>query len=322
MTMTATHDGLPELPLCYSYAKEIAQRLYKEEDVRTLVADRQKLLAALHAVTKTAADLFDAWENGTPCYEDPEEQSGYLGNAFVLADEDACIKAINDAEAVLKGESIAADRKREGEAGLSEQPNHEEALQLAYLKQRESNLARCYIDLQSRLMPNATGFVTCSQCDGKGTWYGEVCDQCNGIGKTQAAPVSAGLSDEEIDSFLNDLSKMAEEDGGIVYGLPTFNAEFVAKAGEKLRALTSRLPEGWVAVKDRLPPFGEDLRVLIYTEGSDFAGEQFFDVKADHLNDAYWEDENDMPEVCRHATHWKLLPYPAIAAAPMPKQEG
>lgn len=33
--------------------------------------------------------------------------------------------------------------------------NHEEALQLAYLKRRESNLARCYIELATRPTPPA-----------------------------------------------------------------------------------------------------------------------------------------------------------------------
>lgn len=38
--------------------------------------------------------------------------------------------------------------------------NHEEALQLAHMKKDESNLARCYIDLQSQLTTaRAAGFA-------------------------------------------------------------------------------------------------------------------------------------------------------------------
>ncbi|MGE5623108.1 MAG: DUF551 domain-containing protein [Bacillota bacterium] len=66
----------------------------------------------------------------------------------------------------------------------------------------------------------------------------------------------------------------------------------------------------WVSVNDRLPPFGENHRVLIYTEGYDFNGEQFFDVQADSLNEESFEYPEDMPEVCRYASHWMWLPLP------------
>ena len=32
--------------------------------------------------------MFDGYENGVDCYEDPEDQSGYVGSAFRLNDED------------------------------------------------------------------------------------------------------------------------------------------------------------------------------------------------------------------------------------------
>lgn len=32
--------------------------------------------------------MFDGYENGIDCYEDPEDQSGYVGSAFRLSDED------------------------------------------------------------------------------------------------------------------------------------------------------------------------------------------------------------------------------------------
>jgi hypothetical protein len=33
------------------------------------------------------AILFDAWENGTPCYEEPESSDGYVGQAFRIDDD-------------------------------------------------------------------------------------------------------------------------------------------------------------------------------------------------------------------------------------------
>lgn len=62
-------------------------------------------------------------------------------------------------------------------------------------------------------------------------------------------------------------------------------------------------------VSERLPEFDETLRVLIYTEGHDFGGEQFFDVKAVDLYDPSHPDEV-RPEVCEYASHWMPLPYP------------
>ena len=32
--------------------------------------------------------LYDKWENGAPCYEEPEEQRGYLGHAFNLTEQE------------------------------------------------------------------------------------------------------------------------------------------------------------------------------------------------------------------------------------------
>ena len=59
----------------------------------------------------------------------------------------------------------------------------------------------------------------------------------------------------------------------------------------------------WTKLTDRMPNPDEHDRVLIYTEGYDFAGEQFFDVKAETLNECI-EDPEDQPEVCRLASHW------------------
>lgn len=45
-----------------------------------VTAQRDELLGLL-------GKFFDAYENGTPCYEDPDDFDGYLGNAFVLGEE-------------------------------------------------------------------------------------------------------------------------------------------------------------------------------------------------------------------------------------------
>lgn len=60
-------------------------------------------LDLLKRVTDVAAMLYSAWENGLPCYEDPDDCTGYLGNAFMLDDgaDDHCVRIINEAEAAL-----------------------------------------------------------------------------------------------------------------------------------------------------------------------------------------------------------------------------
>lgn len=49
-------------------------------------------------------------------------------------------------------------------------------------------------------------------------------------------------------------------------------------------------------------------RVLIYTEGIDFAGVLFFNVKTETLDECFYEDPANQPEVCQHATN--LAPRP------------
>ena len=53
----------------------------------------------------------------------------------------------------------------------------------------------------------------------------------------------------------------------------------------------------WVPVEERLPAF-DGGKVVIHTEGVDFAGEQYFHVDADALHD------EGASEVARAATHW------------------
>lgn len=65
----------------------------------------------------------------------------------------------------------------------------------------------------------------------------------------------------------------------------------------------------WIKLTDRMPNPDEHGRVLIYTEGYDFNGQQVFDVKAETLNECFYADPNDQPEVCRVASHW--MPHPS-----------
>ncbi|CAG9184396.1 DUF551 domain-containing protein [Cupriavidus respiraculi] len=81
----------------------------------------------------------------------------------------------------------------------------------------------------------------------------------------------------------------------------------------------------WVSVNDRLPPIGTGERVLVYTEGADFAGEQFFDIKADDLYPSPDGEQDARTEVAAAATHWMPLPLPGfaiLARSGQPAQEG
>lgn len=49
-----------------------------EENYRNQLAELREALAL----------LYDKWENGTPCFEDPEDHAGSLGNAFKLEYEE------------------------------------------------------------------------------------------------------------------------------------------------------------------------------------------------------------------------------------------
>ena len=64
----------------------------------------------------------------------------------------------------------------------------------------------------------------------------------------------------------------------------------------------------WHKCTDRLPPYEEDLRVLIFTQNYDFDGEQFFDVKATDLYDIDGIEYNS--EIAENASHWTYLPFP------------
>ena len=67
----------------------------------------------------------------------------------------------------------------------------------------------------------------------------------------------------------------------------------------------------WVSLAERMPNPDKHDRVLIYTEGYDFGGEQVFDVKAEALNECRYIDPDEQPETCKAASHW--MPHPRNA---------
>lgn len=69
----------------------------------------------------------------------------------------------------------------------------------------------------------------------------------------------------------------------------------------------------WVSVNDRLPPLDSDKRILVYTEGADFDGEQFFDIKADDLYPTPDGEDDTRTEVAACVTHWMERPVPRPA---------
>lgn len=98
----------------------------------------------------------------------------------------------------------------------------------------------------------------------------------------------------------------------------------------ELRALLAAAPKPpapepvspWIRLTDRMPNPEEHGRVLIYTEGYDFGGEQVFDVRAETLNESYFESPDQQPEVLRFASHWMPIPaVSALAAAPVAAQK-
>ena len=82
----------------------------------------------------------------------------------------------------------------------------------------------------------------------------------------------------------------------------------------KLYALPGAQPAPgapWVSLAERMPNPDKHDRVLIYTEGYDFGGEQVFDVKAEALNECRYIDPDEQPETCKAASHW--MPHPRNA---------
>jgi len=94
-------------------------------------------------------------------------------------------------------------------------------------------------------------------------------------------------------------------------------ADLVLARADELKALAAPSPQ--IAEKVELLPLSAGLpspddhnRILVYTDGVDFAGQQYFDIKADDLWEPAPEDRNEIVEA---ATHWMPLPRPGHAIA-------
>lgn len=46
------------------------------------------LLAQIERLTEALELFYDKWENGTPCFEDGDDSSGFVGNALKLSDSE------------------------------------------------------------------------------------------------------------------------------------------------------------------------------------------------------------------------------------------
>jgi hypothetical protein len=88
-----------------------AKKCFMDEHPSVAIAARQyhrdvtKLLDSLAAARRELAEakrllalVYDAWEDGPSCYEDPDDFTGYLGKAIRLddADENAILAALKD----------------------------------------------------------------------------------------------------------------------------------------------------------------------------------------------------------------------------------
>ncbi|MGR8931932.1 MAG: hypothetical protein ACU836_14965 [Gammaproteobacteria bacterium] len=65
----------------------------------------------------------------------------------------------------------------------------------------------------------------------------------------------------------------------------------------------------WTPLSERMPSQSDMSSVLVYLEGNEIHGEQFFIVRPDDLNESAFIDPADQPEECRFATHWKPLSF-------------
>ncbi|WP_244959260.1 DUF551 domain-containing protein [Cupriavidus gilardii] len=122
-----------------------------------------------------------------------------------------------------------------------------------------------------------------------------------------AAPAAGAAQDEPFGwasasngNYFTRTERIAKRIGGLI---PVYTKPQAATGAQGLT---------WISVNDRLPPIGTGERVLIYTEGADFAGEQFFDIKADDLYPTPDGEQDARTEVAAAATHWMPLPYPGI----------
>lgn len=158
-----------------------------------------------------------------------------------------------------------------------------------------------------------------------------------GVSPPQSAPVAQAMTEAESLALAAQAGWALRRNGGIDWLVAGSNPKgklldlvanieraILAKAGPSRLIASAQQAQpagggdGWVSVNDCLPPYETDERVLVYTEGADFAGEMFFDIKADDLcptpTENSLEGGDARTEVAAAATHWMPRPQPAAAA--------
>jgi DNA-binding transcriptional ArsR family regulator len=99
--------------------------------------------------------LYDKWENGTPCYDDPEECSGFLGNAFELSEEEEA-QALRALEAT--GVETILRLKEGAKAAIPQCPHAAEVERLRKLcGEALAHVEPCWTELVARLRAAAEG---------------------------------------------------------------------------------------------------------------------------------------------------------------------
>lgn len=142
-----------------------------------------------------------------------------------------------------------------------------------------------------------------------------------------AMPESNGKSNFTATLTRKDLSGIASVSAGFTFARSEY-PDRVRYEADRMRYLIGEIDQkpfildydadkhsGYVYPEDKrmkLKPLSEGLpspddhhRVLVFTDGVDFRGEQFFDIKTEDL----WEPEQDSrTEIVEAATHWMELP--------------
>jgi len=72
------------------YTRHNSSLAEREVALKYFIRERQllALISELEAATKVLEMIYDKYEEGTSCYEDPDDCAGYVGNAVRLSGEE------------------------------------------------------------------------------------------------------------------------------------------------------------------------------------------------------------------------------------------
>lgn len=84
-----------EAQQAFGIGETYANALSRIAELEAQIADKAD--TDIPEALELLAAVFDAWENGDDCYEDPEECAGFLGKAFRLDDDifNRCVELLN-----------------------------------------------------------------------------------------------------------------------------------------------------------------------------------------------------------------------------------